>query len=166
MRDDGDDGADGPLRPDLYCLDHGRRVVIPAEFTVADDAGLGAAVGRKHDAKYDPWLLRNPSASIARLAPGAHDPHSWAFDPQSMSNCYLRARAARTFQEAGAASEQNKCAVVSFFFRAAAVSPVLENLRALHYGKTLVASSKPVIMNNAACCSTILCAPLAAGIAF
>ena len=86
MRDDGDEGADGPLRPDLYCLGHGRRVVISAEFTVADDAGLGAAVGRKHDAKYDPWLLRNPSVSIVRLVLGARDPHSWTFDPQSMSS--------------------------------------------------------------------------------
>ena len=67
-----DDDADRPLRPDLYCLDHNRRAVIPIEFTVADDANLGAAVGRKH-AKYDPWLARNPCASVARLVPGAHD---------------------------------------------------------------------------------------------
>ena len=79
---DGDDsdGADSPLRPDLYCLDHDRRVVIPIEFTVADDANLNAAIGRKH-AKYDPWLSCNPSASVARLVPGARDPHTWTFDP-------------------------------------------------------------------------------------
>ena len=64
----------------LYCLDYDRRVVIPIEFTVADDANLGTAVRRKH-AKYDPWLLRNPSASVARLVPGARDPHTWTFDP-------------------------------------------------------------------------------------
>ena len=75
-----DDGADSPLRPELYCLDHNRRAVIPIEFTVADDANLGVAVGRKH-AKYDPWLTRNPGASVARLVPGAHDPHTWTFDP-------------------------------------------------------------------------------------
>ena len=75
-----DDDTGGPLRPDLYCLDHDRRIVIPIEFTVADDANLSAAVGRKH-AKYDPWLLQNPCASIARLVPGARDPHSWTFDP-------------------------------------------------------------------------------------
>ena len=75
-----DDDASSPLRPDLYCLDHDRRIVVPIEFTVADDANLSAAVGRKH-AKYDPWLLRNPCASIARLVPGARDPHSWTFDP-------------------------------------------------------------------------------------
>ena len=63
------------LRPDLYCLGHDRRVVVPIEFTVADDANLSAAIGRKH-AKYDPWLLQNPCASIARLVPGARDPHS------------------------------------------------------------------------------------------
>ena len=74
------DGADSPLRPDLYCLDHNRRAVIPIEFTVADDANLGVAVGRKH-AKYDPWLTRNPCASVARLVPGAHDPNTWTFDP-------------------------------------------------------------------------------------
>ena len=45
----------------------------PIEFTIADDANLGASVGRKH-AKYDPWLLRDPCASVARLVPGAHDP--------------------------------------------------------------------------------------------
>ena len=44
---DGDD-ADSPLRPDLYCLDHDRRAVIPIEFAVADDANLGTAIGRKH----------------------------------------------------------------------------------------------------------------------
>ena len=27
--DDDSDDADSPLRPDLYCLDHDRRVVIP-----------------------------------------------------------------------------------------------------------------------------------------
>ena len=75
-----DDDASSPLRPDLYCLDHDRRIVVPIEFTVADDANLSAAIGRKH-AKYDPWLLRNPCASIARLIPGARDPHSWTFDP-------------------------------------------------------------------------------------
>ena len=53
--DDDSDDADSPLRPDLYCLDHDRRVVIPIEFTVADDANLNAAIGRKH-AEYDPWL--------------------------------------------------------------------------------------------------------------
>ena len=53
---DNDDGADSPLRPNPYCLDHDVRVVIPIEFTVADAANLGTAVGRKH-AKYDPWLL-------------------------------------------------------------------------------------------------------------
>ena len=78
--DNDDDDAGNPLRPDLYCLDHDRRVVVHIEFTVADDANLGAAVGRKH-AKYDPWLLRNPCASIAHLVPGARDPHSWTFDP-------------------------------------------------------------------------------------
>ena len=52
----------------------------PIEFTVADDANLGTAVGRKH-AKYDPWLLRNPGASAARLVSGACDPHKWTFDP-------------------------------------------------------------------------------------
>jgi hypothetical protein len=77
---DDDDDASSPLRPDLYCLDHDRRIVVPIEFTVADDANLGAAISRKH-AKYDPWLLRNPCASIARLVPGARDPHSWTFDP-------------------------------------------------------------------------------------
>ena len=66
-------------RPDLYCLDHDRRVVVSIEFTVADDANLGAAIGRKY-AKYCPWLLRNPCASIARLVPGARDPHLWTFD--------------------------------------------------------------------------------------
>ena len=76
--DDNDIGS--PLRPDLYCLDHDRRVVVPIKFAVADDANLGAAIGRKH-AKYDPWFLRNPCASIARLVPGARDPHSWTFDP-------------------------------------------------------------------------------------
>ena len=55
-------------------------IVVPIEFTVADDANLRAAIGRKH-AKYDPWLLQNPCASIARLVPGASDPHSWTFDP-------------------------------------------------------------------------------------
>ena len=45
-----------------------------------DDANLSAAIGHKH-AKYDPWLLRNPCASIARLVPGARDPHSWTFGP-------------------------------------------------------------------------------------
>ena len=72
--------ADSPLRPDPYCLDHDRRVVIPIEFTVADDANLGTAVRHKH-AKYDPWLLRNPSGSVTRLVPGARDPHTWTFDP-------------------------------------------------------------------------------------
>ena len=52
----------------LYCPVHDRRVVIPIAFTIADDASLGTAVGRKH-AKYDQWLLRNPSASVARLVP-------------------------------------------------------------------------------------------------
>ena len=75
-----DDNIGSPLRPVLYCLDHDRRVVVPIEFTVADDANLCVAIGRKH-AKYDPWLLRNPCASIARLVPGASDPHSWSFDP-------------------------------------------------------------------------------------
>ena len=78
--DDDSDDADSPLRPDLYCLDHDRRVVIPIEFTVADDANLNAAIGRKH-AKYDPWLSCNPSASVARLVPSARDPHTWTFDP-------------------------------------------------------------------------------------
>ena len=77
--DNDDDGAGSPLRPDLYCLGHDRRVVVPTEFTVADSANLGAAIGRKH-AKYDPWLLQNPCASIARLVPCARDPHSWNFD--------------------------------------------------------------------------------------
>ena len=76
---DGDD-AGSLLRPDLYCLDHDRRAVIPIEFTVADDANLGTAIGRKHT-KYDPWLLRNPCASVARLVPNARDPHTWTFDP-------------------------------------------------------------------------------------
>ena len=78
-----DDGADSPLRPGptcMYCLDHDRRAVVPIEFTFADGANLGAAVGRKH-AKYDPWLLCNPCASVARLVPGARDPHTWTFDP-------------------------------------------------------------------------------------
>ena len=75
-----DEDAGSPLRPDLHCLDHDRRVDVPIEFTVADDANLGASIGRKH-AKYDPSLLRNPCASIARLVPGARDPHSWNFDP-------------------------------------------------------------------------------------
>ena len=75
-----EDDADSPLRPDLYCLDHNRRVVIPIEFTVADDANLGVAVGRRH-AKYDPWLKCIPCAPIARLIPGAHDPHTWTFGP-------------------------------------------------------------------------------------
>ena len=78
--DDDGDGADSPLRPDLYCLDHDRRVVIPIEFTVADDANLGTAARRKHT-KYDPWLLHNPSASVVCLIPGARDPHTWTFDP-------------------------------------------------------------------------------------
>ena len=78
--DNDDDDADSPLRPDLYCLDHDRCVIYPIEFTVADDANLGAAFGRKH-AKYDPLLLRNPCASAARLVPGARDPHTWTFDP-------------------------------------------------------------------------------------
>ena len=52
-----DDDASSPLRPDLYYLGHDRRVVVPIEFTVADDANPGAAIGRKH-AKYDPWILR------------------------------------------------------------------------------------------------------------
>ena len=79
--DDDGGGAASPLRPGLYCLDHDRRVVIPIiEFTVADDANLCTAIRRKHT-KYDPWHLRNPSASIARLVPGARDPHTWAFDP-------------------------------------------------------------------------------------
>ena len=64
----------------MYCLDHDRCVVVPIKFTVSDDANLCAAIGRKH-AKYDPWLLRNPCASIARLVPDAHDPHTWTFDP-------------------------------------------------------------------------------------
>ena len=64
----------------MYCFGHDRRVVIPIEFTVADDANLGTAVGRKH-AKYDPWLLGNPYASVARLATGARDPRTWTFDP-------------------------------------------------------------------------------------
>ena len=50
---DDDDDASSPLRPDLYCLDHDRRIVVPIEFTVADDANLSAAISRKH-AKYDP----------------------------------------------------------------------------------------------------------------
>ena len=62
-----DDDAGSPLCPDLYCLDHDRRVVVPIEFTVADDANLSAAIGRRH-AKYDPWLLRNPCASIAHAS--------------------------------------------------------------------------------------------------
>ena len=77
---DDDDDASSPLRPDLYCLDHDRHIVVPIEFTVADDANLSAAISRKH-AKYDPWLLRNPCASIARLVPGASDAQSWTFDP-------------------------------------------------------------------------------------
>ena len=40
---DDDDDVSNPLRPDLYCLDHGRRIVVPIEFTVADDANLSAA---------------------------------------------------------------------------------------------------------------------------
>ena len=79
-----DDGTGSPLRPDLYCLDHDRRIVIPVEFTVADDANLSAAVSRKH-AKYDPWLLRNPCASIARLVPGARDPHYLSSGPSTRS---------------------------------------------------------------------------------
>ena len=75
-----DDDASSPLRPDLYCLHHDRRIVVPIEFSVSDDANLSAAVVRKHS-KYDPWLLRNPRASIERLVPGARDPHSWTFDP-------------------------------------------------------------------------------------
>jgi hypothetical protein len=78
--DNYDDDAGNPLRPDLYCPDHDRRVVVPIEFIVADDANLGAFIGRKH-AKYDPGLLRNRCASIARLVPGARDPHTWTFDP-------------------------------------------------------------------------------------
>ena len=66
-----------PSRP---CLDHDRRVVIPIEFTVAYDANLSTAVRRKH-AKYDLWLQRNPCFSVARLVPGARDPHTWTFDP-------------------------------------------------------------------------------------
>ena len=54
--------------------------ILSSEFTVADDANLAAVVGRKH-AKYDPWLLRDPCASVARLVPGARDPHTWTFDP-------------------------------------------------------------------------------------
>jgi len=50
------------------------------EFTVADDANLGVAVGRKH-AKYGPWLMRNPCASVARIVPDTHDPHTWTFGP-------------------------------------------------------------------------------------
>ena len=68
-----DGGPDSPLRPDLYCLGHDRRVVVPIEFAVANDANLSASIGRNHG-KYDPWLLRNPCASIARLVPGASDP--------------------------------------------------------------------------------------------
>ena len=75
-----DDDASSPLRPGLYCLDHDRRIAVPIEFTVADNANLSAAIDRKH-AKYDPWLLRNPCASIARLVPGARDQHPWTFDP-------------------------------------------------------------------------------------
>ena len=78
--DDDDEDADSPLRPDLYCLDHDRRVVIPIEFTVADDANLGTAFGRKH-AKCDPWHHRNPTASVARLVPGTRGPHTWNVDP-------------------------------------------------------------------------------------
>ena len=32
---DDDDDASSPLRPDLHCLDHDRRIVVPIEFTVA-----------------------------------------------------------------------------------------------------------------------------------
>ena len=38
--DDDADDTGSSLRPGLYCLDHDRRVVIPIEFTVADDANL------------------------------------------------------------------------------------------------------------------------------
>ena len=78
--DNDDDDAGSPLRPDLYCLDHDRRFVVPIEFTVADDANLGATIGRKH-AKYGPWLLRNPCVSMTRLVSGARELHSWTFDP-------------------------------------------------------------------------------------
>ena len=73
--DDDADDACSPLRPGLYWLDHDRRVVIPIEFTVADDANLGAAIGRKH-AKYDPWVLRNPCASIAHALSPVHTTHT------------------------------------------------------------------------------------------
>ena len=45
---------------------------------ITDDANLDAAIWRKH-AKYDPWLLCNLSASVARLVPGARDPHTWTW---------------------------------------------------------------------------------------
>ena len=57
----------------------GRWLGCPS-LAIMSDANLGAAVGRKH-AKYGPWLTRNPCASVARLVPGAHDPHTWTFDP-------------------------------------------------------------------------------------
>ena len=44
-----------PTQPVVH-LGHARRVVIiSVEFTIPDDAYLGAAVGGKHS-KYDPWL--------------------------------------------------------------------------------------------------------------
>ena len=49
------------LRPDLYHLDHHRRVVTPVEFTIPDDANIAESVDRKHQ-KYGPWLRAHPVA--------------------------------------------------------------------------------------------------------
>ena len=45
------------------------------------DTGTSQHRMARHDQSRDPWLLRNPCASIARLVPDARDPHSWTFDP-------------------------------------------------------------------------------------
>ena len=39
------------------------------------DSGATSAVDN------DPWLLRNPCASVVHIAPGARDPHTWTLDP-------------------------------------------------------------------------------------
>ena len=68
------------LRPDLYHLDHHRRVVTPVEFTVPDDANITESIDRKHQ-KYGPWLRAHPVAHVIRLDPTVAQSQGWTIGP-------------------------------------------------------------------------------------
>ena len=46
--------SDRALRPDAFLVDRKTRTLTPIELTVPDDAGIAAAVDRKHDKYFEP----------------------------------------------------------------------------------------------------------------